>query len=91
MSNTATFVGEGFKPFPNTIADRQVVSECLEWSDERIEAKVVEYWAFLDRTDLMPRARIAANQILGLLGFEMDERYKDDAWIQKLEDEVCHE
>lgn len=69
------FTGDGFKPFPNTIADRQQIGDCINWPDSRIEDKVVEYWSFLDRTDLMPRAIKVAHSILDILGFEMDVRY----------------
>ena len=69
------FAGEGFTPFLNTEADAYQMKSVSEWPDARIEDKVLEYWEFLERKDLMPRAVKAAHRILEHLGFEMDARY----------------
>lgn len=72
------FAGEGFKPFPNTIADQEKLHSITQWSEEQLQDKVYEYYEFLDRKDLMPRAIAAANRILEHLGFEVDMRFQDE-------------
>lgn len=62
------------KPFPNTLADQEKLHSIAEWPEKQLEDKVVEYWQFKERTDLMPRAIKAANRILEHLGFEVDYR-----------------
>lgn len=74
---SSEFSGGGFEPFPNTYSDRKEVSSATEWDDARIEYKIEEYWAFLRRSDIMPRATQMGYEILNLLGFEIDERYKE--------------
>ena len=68
------FAGEGFKPFPNTEADLHAMHTVAEWDEDVVEHKITEYWLFLERTDIMPRARNAAKRILEHLGFEIDFR-----------------
>lgn len=87
------FTSEGFKPFPNTESDLYRLHSVTEWPDELLQDKVYEYWQFLDRDDLMPRAIKAANKILEHLGFEVDMRLSDNEMsvMTKLEDEVCGE
>lgn len=68
------FTGEGFEVFPSIYQDNQRVKEVAEWPDVYLETKVTEYWQFLMREDLMPRARQAAHRILEHLGFEIDWR-----------------
>lgn len=85
----SSFTGEGFAPFPNVYSDNQRLGECSEWPDSVIEDKVCEYWQFLDRDDIMPRAIAAAHRVIDHLGFEMDYRYGAYETTQRLEDEVC--
>ena len=94
MSETSAFTGEGFKPFPNTHSDNQRISELADpalWTDVMIENKLAEYYQFMDRTDIMPRARRLGTRILAHLNFELDHRYDEEMHMQRLEDEVCHE
>lgn len=84
------FSGEGFKPFPNTHSDNQRLGEVTGWSDEMIENKLAEYYQFMERGDIMARARTLGKRVLQHLNFEMDCRY-DETNMKKLEDEVCHE
>lgn len=94
METSSGFTGEGFKPFPNTHSDNQRISELADpaaWTDEMIENKLAEYYQFLDRTDIMPRARKLGGRIISHLNFEMDHRYDEELGRMKLEDEVCHE
>lgn len=72
------FSGGGFPSFPNLHGDRQEVSGAAEWSIEKLEYKINEYGAFLQRKDPMPRAVEAANRILDLLLFEA--AYRDDVY-----------
>lgn len=84
------FAGEGFKPFPNTHSDRQEVSKVVEWDNERLDYKVHEYGAFLQRDDIMERARTVGTQILDLLMFELACR--DGIYGKEYrEDELCEE
>lgn len=89
-TNDATFAGEGFKPFPNTHADNQQIGEVTTWTDERIEEKLSEYYLFMERDDIMARARTMGQRVIDHLCFEMDQRY-DEEMMKKLEDEVCDE
>jgi hypothetical protein len=83
------FSGDGYQPFPNLHSDNQVIGQCSEWEDDRIENMVTDYWQFLERSDIQPRAIKLANRVLEHLGFEMDFRYGAyDSMIQ-LEDSVC--
>lgn len=70
----SSFTSEGHKPFMNTHSDSQRLGECSEWPDVILETKVTEYWQFLMRDDLQPRATAAAHRILEHLGFEIDYR-----------------
>lgn len=81
MSETSTFTGEGFKPFPNTHSDNQRISELADpalWTDEMIENKLAEYYQFMDRPDIMRRARSIGERIIRHLSFEMDCRYDEE-------------
>jgi hypothetical protein len=69
------FTTEGFQPFPNTYADLQHLGEITEWDEARLRNKLEEYWGFIGRDDIMPRAREAAQRILEHLGFEVDMRF----------------
>ena len=69
------FTSEGQKPFPNTHSDNAQISEVAEWPDDKLQNKLIEYWAFMDRTDLMERARTAGQRMLDLMGFEADYRF----------------
>lgn len=69
-----SFTSEGLQPFPNTHSNSQRLGECSEWPDVIIETKITEYWQFLSRDDIMPRAKEAAHRILTHLGFEIDYR-----------------
>lgn len=69
------FTSQGFEPFPNTMADQERLHSITEWSDELLEDKVYEYWQFLERKDLMPRAIAAANRMLLHMGYEVDCRF----------------
>ena len=83
------FTSHGSEPFPSTYFDNRDIGNCSEWSDERIEGMVTEYWQFMDRKDLQPRARAIGERVLAHLGFEMDYRYGAYETLPRLEDEVC--
>lgn len=68
------FSGEDYRPFPNVYSDNERIGQCSEWSDQIIEDRVTVYWLFLERDDIMPRARIAGQRVLAHLGFEIDYR-----------------
>lgn len=76
------FSGNGFKPFPNTMADLKQVSNVEAWSREHLEHKTNEYGAFLTREDIIPRAIAAGNLILDRLLFEM--AYRDGVYDEFL-------
>lgn len=91
------FAGEGFKPFPNTHADtlslRDIANETI-WPTENLERKVHEYGQFLNREDIMIRARTVGGRILTHLIEEIAHRegvYDDclEEKIKKNEDEIC--
>ena len=84
----SAFTGEGFKPFPNTYEDNKHIGEVFEWSDERLQNKHAEYSEFLERDDIMARARTLGARVLRHLDFEMSFRY-DATAMQRLEDESC--
>ena len=73
-SSEGAFTTEGFKPFPSVHSDNQIIGGCSEWSDQIIEEKITEYWLFLERDDIQPRARGLAQRVLAHLGFEIDYR-----------------
>lgn len=75
MTAETGFTTEGYAPFPSVYFDNRDIGNCSEWSDERIEDLVTDYWLFLEGEDIQPRARKAAQRVLEHLGFEMDYRY----------------
>lgn len=77
MSEAATFTSEGFTPFPNFYEDSKHIGEVTEWTDERIEGKMYEVAAALERNDLMARARALGERILRHLDWEMECRYPE--------------
>lgn len=84
------FTGEGFKPFPNTHSDNEhFLAQLTTTSDEVIENKLAEYYQFMDRTDIMARARRLGQRVINHCNFEMDHRYDEEMTRMKLEDEVC--
>lgn len=89
MSEAPTFSGEGFKPFPNVHSDNEHIGDISNWEDRLIEEKIVEYWQFMNRKDIQPRARKMGQRILNHLNFEMECRYGSPELMQKIEDEVC--
>lgn len=72
------FCSQGGEVFPNTHSDAQEVFRVAEWSDEALEHKLNEYGAFLQRQDIMARARDMGNYILTRLIFE--QAYRDDVY-----------
>lgn len=93
------FTGEGFKPFPNTIADTKHLEDIANeerWPTANLEAKVWEYGEFLSREDIMIRARTMGERILTHLVEEIahrDGQYNHlfDLAVIKNEDEVCEQ
>jgi len=65
------FNGEGFASFPNTYEDNKAAGIFSDWPQDVLEARVTEYGAFLQRTDLMPRAQATANRVMEHLLFEL--------------------
>jgi hypothetical protein len=83
------FVGGGFAPFPDSYHDNLNVRNFSALNRAALEYKTDEYGAFMQRTDLMPRARAAGERILEHLIFELaylDGVY-DDVLNKKLEEE----
>lgn len=95
METSSAFTGEGFKPFPNTYSDNQYFVANLAnrevITDEMIENKLAEYYQFMDRDDIMIRARTLGGRVIAHCNFELDLRYDEEMVMQRLEDEVCHE
>jgi len=85
------FTTEGFAPFPNTYEDNLRVASFSALTDAGLDHKVNEYGRFLQRTDLMQRARTAGERVLDHLLFEL--AYRDgiyDEYIsERIEDELC--
>lgn len=89
------FTGTGFDTFPSLYSDLTWIHDL---ADERLiprevlERKVGEYVTFLNRDDLMPRAKKTANYILDHMIFELYEGdIGQEDFITKLEDDTCEE
>lgn len=76
---------------PDCYHDNLRVSSFSELSLEALDYMVDEYGDFMQRTDIMPRARAAGNRILDHLLFEYGYRdgIYDEYLPPKLEDETC--
>lgn len=84
------FTGNGFETFPSIHVDNKRVAEFSEWTTPVLEEHTSQYAAFLQRDDLMPRARAQAERVLDHLLFEL--AYRDgiyDEFIEK--NDVCEE
>jgi hypothetical protein len=77
--------GGVFTSFPNVYEDNKHVGACTELSSLQLVNKIVEYEGFMQREDIMPRARQSGQRILNHLGFERSQR--EDT--RKQEDENC--
>lgn len=104
---SSPFVGEGFDSFPNLYQDRQRAADYSArdiktgdyfYTNDMLDAIILEYTNFLRRDDCMPRAAATANEIIELTLFELawrDGQFKDlTAWSEefsKLEGGVCNE
>lgn len=64
------FNGEGFASFPNTYEDNKQVGMFSNLTPEALEYKLNEYGQFLQRPDLMARAKRIGNRVLDHLLFE---------------------
>jgi len=78
------FTSEGFESFPNTYMDNKHISGISTMPDSVLERKTYEYGAFLQRTDIMDRARAIGDRILNHLLFEL--AYRDGIYNEFLED-----
>jgi hypothetical protein len=85
---TSAFTSTGFDVFPNVHSDEQEVLKVVEWGDEKLLHKLDEYGSFLQRPDIMPRARKVADFILDRLIF--DQACRDGVYDEFInEDELC--
>lgn len=73
-TETSPFASEGFETFPSLYADNKQVQAYSELATEILERKANEYAAFLEKDDLMPRARQTATRILDHITFELAYR-----------------
>ncbi len=64
------FTSKGGDVFPNTYSDAQEIIRVADWTDEHLDFKLNEYGAFMQREDLMARARKTGDFILERLIFE---------------------
>ena len=67
---TTAFTSTGFEPFPNTHSDAQEVLGVASWPDDKLEYKLEEYGRFVQRKDIMPRARRMGDFVLDRLIFD---------------------
>lgn len=65
------FTTEGHESFPNIHSDYEQVHEFSLWPQEALEERFTEYSSFLERKDLMPRAREYAGRVAAHLVFEL--------------------
>lgn len=72
------FSGDGFTSFPNIYEDNKRVSEFSGLEQPVLERKLGEYTLFLQRNDLMPRARATGERILNHLIFEQTWRLNNE-------------
>lgn len=82
------FATQGFAPFPDCYHDNLRVGSFSDLSDGGLDYLTDEYGRFAQRTDIMPRARTAANRILDHLLFEL--AYRDGIYesAPRMEDEL---
>lgn len=85
------FTSEGFTPFPDCYHDNLRVATFSGLTDKGLDHYVSEYGQFLQRTDIMVRARVAGERVLDHLLFELGYRdgIYDDYINPKVEDETC--
>lgn len=76
-----TFVPSGFETFPNLYADDKLVGEFSLLDRKIIELKLSEYTVFLQRTDIMERARGTAERVRDHLIFEL--AYRDGVYDER--------
>jgi glycine betaine/choline ABC-type transport system substrate-binding protein len=72
------FSSEGFTSFPNTYEDNKHVANISDLEQPVLEWKLGEYTAFLQRDDLMPRAREVGGRVLNHLIFEQTWRFTNE-------------
>lgn len=65
------FASEGHESFPNIYQDYEQAHEFSLWPTEALQERLQEYSAFLQRKDLMPRARDYSERLIGHLVFEL--------------------
>lgn len=75
------FTGDGFVPFPNLHSDIHEVVAVAEWTNEHLEYKTDQYGQFMQREDIMPRARKTGDWILERLIFEL--AYRDGVYAEQ--------
>lgn len=68
------FTTEGFPPFPDCYHDNLRVAQFSALEDKALDWMVNEYGMFIQREDLMPRAKFAGNRVLDHLLFELGWR-----------------
>jgi len=68
------FSTEGFESFPSLYADNKRIAELSEWTIPMLEERASQYAAFLQRDDLMPRAKAQADRMLDHVLFELTYR-----------------
>ena len=78
IRETAAFAGEGFDAFPSLYADNKLVGEFSAWDRDVLDQRIRDYERFLQKDDLMPRARSEAERIVGHLVFEV--MYREGAF-----------
>lgn len=81
-ADTSDFASQGTVPFPYTYNDNKRLAEVSDWPDALLHAKQREYEEFLQRQDIMQRARTVGHRILRHLTFEIEYR-KGPASLQQ--------
>ena len=65
------FTGDGFEGMPSIYQDNLQVRLFSTWERQVLEDRVTEYGHFLQREDLMPRARQGADRVMTHALFEL--------------------
>lgn len=71
---TSAFTSVGGAAFPPTYEDNKKTAEVSTWPTPVIVGKIALYESFLEREDIMPRARKVAGRVLTHLKFEDEYR-----------------
>lgn len=65
------FTTEGYESFPSLYHDSERIHDITNWTPKMLNDRVTEYTEFLQRDELMPRARQTATRLLGQMAYEL--------------------